>query len=145
MKRITYKNDNLVPGRAHNKDYEADPGEVCNGTQMVPNSVSSLCDDGLHRPALDIDIPMTVVPSSTPGHCHLYFDEVALTWPQYEALLIALADAGIIEQGYLRASQERTQTILRLPGVRKTNTAPEWSQPDPINYEQLTLDLGVSY
>lgn len=83
------------------------------------NVVSSLCSDGRHRPALDIDVPCRVVPSSTPGHVHLYFDETALTWEQYVRLLTALGDAGILEQGYVRASIERGQSVLRLPGVSK--------------------------
>lgn len=83
------------------------------------NLVSSLATDGQHYPALDIDIPMKVVESSTPGHWHVYFPTVALTWGQYKDLLDALANAGILEQKYVDHSKIRGQTLLRPPGVDK--------------------------
>lgn len=102
-----------------------DDGTVTNGGQLntpdehhPANLVSSLCEDGYHRPALDIDIPAIAVPSSTPGHCHIYFD-VPLEWGAYVKLLDALVEAGILEQGYVAASKSRGQTLLRLPGVPK--------------------------
>jgi hypothetical protein len=79
-----------------------------------PNLVSSLCEDGLHRPALDIDVPCRVIKSKTPGHCHLYFDDTALTWDSYVILLAALANAGIIEHAYLSHSIRDKQTLLRI-------------------------------
>lgn len=72
-----------------------------------------------HAPALDIDIPCRYVESSTPGHGHLYFDSLHLTWTEYARLLGALADAGILEEGYVEASLERKATFLRMPGVQK--------------------------
>ena len=72
----------------------------------------------LHRPVLDIDIPARLIPSSTPGHHHLYLD-VDMPWDKYEALLKALADAGVIEQGYLLAALDRGATFVRLPWVGK--------------------------
>lgn len=75
-------------------------------------------NDVMHRPVLDIDIPIKVVPSSTPGHSHLFID-VAMTWEDYEKLLWALAAAGIVEEGYVHASVRRGHTSVRLPHVRK--------------------------
>lgn len=71
-----------------------------------------------HRPVLDIDFPAKLVPSSTPGKFHLYLDK-PMTWPVYEKLLTALADAGIIEPGYANASIDRMATFVRLPWVKK--------------------------
>jgi hypothetical protein len=71
-----------------------------------------------HAPVLDIDIPMTVVESSTPGHHHLYFD-VEVPWHRYVVLLDALADAGIVERGWVEASKAEGATCVRLPGVPK--------------------------
>jgi hypothetical protein len=71
-----------------------------------------------HRPILDIDMPVTVIPSSTPGHGHLYIDKL-LTWGQYKRLLDVLAEVGIIEHGYLNASIERGFTAVRLPWIKK--------------------------
>lgn len=81
--------------------------------------VSSLdLDAYLHRPVLDIDFPAALIPSSTPGHHHLYIDK-PMTLKQYENLIWALVDAGIIESGYASASTERGYTSVRLPWVKK--------------------------
>lgn len=73
---------------------------------------------GYHRPMLDLDFPAAVLPSSTEGHCHLYIDK-ALTWEQYEKLLDVMAEIGLLEEGYVRASKARKCTFLRLPWIRK--------------------------
>lgn len=80
---------------------------------LPANTISSLNTDGTHSPALDIDIPIRIVPSSTPGHCHLFFDDIRLTQDEHEALLHALYVAGIIEPGYYKSSLARNQSILR--------------------------------
>lgn len=84
------------------------------------NLVSSLCEDGKHRPALDIDVPCELIPSSTEGHHHLYFPTVSLSWKQYQKLLTVLAECGIIEEGYKVMSIKAEQSMLRLPGVKKS-------------------------
>jgi hypothetical protein len=86
----------------------------------LANLVSSELKDerGTHTVALDLDIPARLVPSSTPGHSHLFID-IELDWPKYERLLKALAEAGIIESGYVAVSIERQATHLRLPWIRK--------------------------
>ena len=71
-----------------------------------------------HRPILDIDIPMHIIPSTTPGHGHLYIDK-ELTWSEYRRLLGVLADCGIIERGYLNVSLAREHTAVRLPWIKK--------------------------
>lgn len=62
--------------------------------------------------------PAFVVPSTTPGHGHLYVDK-AMTWDTYQDLLGALVDAGVLEPGYVGASEARGWTCVRLPWVRK--------------------------
>lgn len=86
----------------------------------APNVISSLLYNGMHAPVLDIDIPATLVPSSTEGHSHLYLD-VAMTWTQYCKLLDLLSEVGIIEEGYRNASIARGFTAARLPWVKKNN------------------------
>lgn len=79
-----------------------------------------------HAVLLDLDVPAFLVPSSTPGHSHLYID-VTIGQEQYFSLLKALADAGVIEPGYAGASIEKGATFLRLPWVKKgqeSGTAP---------------------
>jgi hypothetical protein len=78
----------------------------------------------LHRPVLDVDLSMHIIPSSTPGHGHLYIDK-PMTWAVYERLLDALAAAGIVEQGYVNVSKERGFTAVRVPWVRKGDALPE--------------------
>ncbi len=88
----------------------------CTTSVIIDDSWSN----GLHTPALDIDIPVEVVPSSTAGHCHLFFPTVSMSWLKYVTLLSVLADCGVIERGYAEASIARGMTVLRLPGVAKT-------------------------
>lgn len=71
-----------------------------------------------HKPLLDIDMPVTLIPSTTPGHFHLFIDH-EMPWPKYAALLEALRDAGIVEQGYVDASFQRGYTAVRLPWIKK--------------------------
>lgn len=75
-----------------------------------------------HKVVIDVDLPVTVVESTTPGHCHLFVDK-AMTWPEYVALLEALTVAGIVEPGYLAAALQRGHTAVRLPWVRKGEAA----------------------
>lgn len=74
---------------------------------------------GIHRFAIDVDLPVTAIPSTTPGHWHLYID-VDMSWEAYADVLRALAYAGVIETGYARASIKRGYTSLRPPWVTKT-------------------------
>lgn len=72
----------------------------------------------LHKPVLDLDIPAVLLPSSTEGHFHLYIDK-EMSWKSYKKLLTVLAEVGIIEEGYLRASVARKHTAVRLPWIKK--------------------------
>lgn len=83
------------------------------------NLISSQTDVvGAHMPCIDIDVPCRLVPSSTPGHYHLYFD-VLVHSDEYFGMLEAMADAGIVEDGYVRASEARGMSLVRRPGVTK--------------------------
>jgi hypothetical protein len=73
----------------------------------------------MHRLVIDIDHRVKAVESTTPGHFHLYID-VPMNWhDQALPLLHALADAGVVEPGYVGASERRGYTAVRLPWVRK--------------------------
>lgn len=82
--------------------------------------VSSLCTDGHHMPALDLDFQVTLVPSTTEGHYHLYLNR-RLTWRRYRRFLRACKRAGVIEPGYYRAAVRRKATYLWRPGFYKRN------------------------
>lgn len=82
------------------------------------NLISSLTNWGTHMPAIDIDLPVHVLPSSTEGHFHLYIEH-ELTWKQYKELLAVMVKCGIVEEGYFKAALSSRMTLLRKPGVRK--------------------------
>lgn len=71
----------------------------------------SKVDESRHGFCVDIDLPCALIESS-PGHYHLYIER-DLPWDQYKKVLQALADAGIIEQGYYDASVTYAGTFLR--------------------------------
>lgn len=85
------------------------------------NLIGSLIEDtdNLHSPVLDIDFPARLVPSTTPGHFHLYLDGLALHWSAYIDLLVALGRAGVLGEGYVNASIDRGMTTVRPPHVKK--------------------------
>lgn len=71
----------------------------------------------LHAPAIDIDYPVHVRESS-PGKSHLFIDRV-LTEENYFKLLDVMAEVGLVEKGYVKASKSRKTTYLRMPDVVK--------------------------
>jgi len=94
-------------------------------TDPEANLVSSELQEmpGFHAPALDLDLPARLVPSSTPGHFHLYVD-VPLTWRKYRRLLRALVRAGLVERGYYNISKLRRATFLRTKPDKHTEDVP---------------------
>lgn len=106
-------------------DDKSPGGPLLEPTEEHPaNLISSLCDDGLHRPALDIDIPMIVVESRTAGHHHVYFPTVALDEWRYRLLCDALVVCGICAPSQIGASWRDGQTLLRPP-----------KRPEPVEDE----------
>lgn len=85
--------------------------------------------NGLHTLMLDLDFPLTLIESSTPGHHHLYADKL-MTWPQYRGVLRAMTKAGLIEQGYYDAARRQQATMLRPPWVKKDRPTPLPPAPD---------------
>lgn len=81
-------------------------------------SLTSFEPDEPHLPVIDIDFPIAAVPSSTPGHFHLYIEKPT-TFEAFESLLYAMVEAGWVEEGYYRAFQRRNYTVVRKPGVLK--------------------------
>lgn len=89
-------------------------GELAAATLEEVLGEKPLTGDWFHRPVLDLDMNAALIPSATPGHFHLYIDKL-IPWSKYEQLLIALADCGIIEPGYMQASLDRGYSSARLP------------------------------
>ena len=86
------------------------------------NEATVICSDtrmnGWHKPVIDFDLPIEVIPSSTEGHGHLYIDK-RLSWSDYVKLLEVLVEVGLVEEGYLNASVARGYTAVRLPWIMK--------------------------
>lgn len=89
-------------------------------------------DPNIHRPILDLDFECRLVPSTTKGHYHLYMDGLDITWPKYKVLLVALADAGVISEAYMRESIKKGFTAARLPWVKKEEDDINSAEPDGI-------------
>lgn len=75
-------------------------------------------EERLHAPALDLDFPCVLVPSSTKGHFHLYLNK-PVPWSAYLKVLDAMVEAGLVEEGYVNAARRRGATHLRLPHIKK--------------------------
>lgn len=84
---------------------------------------SAWADMNLHKPLIDIDMPAKLIPSSTPGHFHLYIDKT-MHWDDYRLLLVSLHRCGVISTGYLETTLVRGYTTLRLPWVKKGDAPP---------------------
>lgn len=82
------------------------------------NVATSRLSGGAHVVALDIDAPVEVYPSSTPGHFHLYINK-PMPWDDYLQLLSLMAKVGLLEPGFVLASIVRGFSALRLPWVKK--------------------------
>lgn len=80
-----------------------------------------------HKVVLDIDHEASLIPSSTPGHYHLYID-VEVEEGRYWSMLQAMAEAGVLEEPYERISVDRGHSDVRLPWIDK----PVKPEPEPV-------------
>lgn len=83
------------------------------------NLISSITDDGKQMPILDMDFPHRIIPSSTPGHTHLYIDVPMSNWKWFW-LMWGLYQAGVIELGFFVWSIRRGGNFVRTPYSRKS-------------------------
>lgn len=67
-----------------------------------------------HMPLIDFDVPVTLVPSGTPGHSHLYID-VPINETRFFDMLDAMAKAGVVEHGFADLSRKRGFASVRVP------------------------------
>jgi hypothetical protein len=122
------RNFNTYGRKTHKVEFQTeydDYGMTFDVARYVPTDLaestvisSSLLGSDKHMPALDLDVPVRVYPSTTLGHFHLYIDK-EMTWWQYKRLMRAMVAAGILEKGYYKASTRRSGTHLRLPWIKK--------------------------
>lgn len=105
-------------------DYSTDSVEETEDLNKADLITSQIKGENVHTLMIDLDVPAQLVPSTTPGHSHLYIDVIML-WPDYLGLLETLAEVGIIEPGYVKASKRRGYSSLRLPWIKKKATSIE--------------------
>jgi hypothetical protein len=110
----------------HPGDFDPDePTELRDGNAEPDdyNLLSSLDEDGLHQPQLDLDLgPLweaNVRPSSTPGHYHISWEGLQLSWEDYSEVLQVLAKHNMIDAAWVNHSLRRNMTLLRAPHVKK--------------------------
>ena len=129
----------------HYKEIDDEPSLAKVG---YANLVSSRCSlggslGGTHAPAIDIDFPVYAVPSRTPGHTHLYIDKV-MTWEQYEKLLDAMVECGIVEEGFRDVGVMRKETLLRIDSYKMVkNLENENHKEQPTNENLLKIGNWV--
>lgn len=80
--------------------------------------LSRLKDIDHHKVVIDLDMDAVLIPSSTPGHHHLIIDKT-MPWNDYANLLASLRDAGLIQDGYYKASVNRGASVIRTPWTKK--------------------------
>lgn len=98
-------------------------GTVTSDLYLADIITSRIGEGSFHKVLLDIDSPSFLIESSTPGHYHLYIDQ-AVEWDKLKVVLSAMADAGIIEEGYAEACMRRGYTSLRPPWRVKGDESP---------------------
>lgn len=110
-------NAELVPPNSDGPEFGKQP--ITPGPLDGANVVTSRVGVGnTHRVAIDLDLDAALVPSSTPGHHHLYIGR-DMPWEQYVKLLDVLKEVGVIQPGYHKASIARGATVLRVPWEKK--------------------------
>jgi hypothetical protein len=93
-----------------------------------------------HIVAVDIDWPAHLIPSSTPGHHHLYVEIPAVPTEAYLDWLDASVKIGLVQQGYADAARARGRSDLRLPWVAKwaaDGQTPAMTRPVDVPYPSL--------
>lgn len=83
------------------------------------NLISSMVAPDQHRPVLDLDFPHVYVPSTTPGHGHLYINNVVLNDLQHYVLISTLVQLGILSEGSKVQLDAHGLSLTRPPHVKK--------------------------
>lgn len=85
----------------------------------LPNLISSKTTDGRQMPILDLDFPHAYVPSTQPGHGHLYLN-VPISNFRFFLLMTGLFLGKQIELGYYIWSLRRGGNFVRTTTTKKT-------------------------
>lgn len=96
------------------REVTTDPEKV----EAFSSKTGALFCTPMHALVLDIDVPAWLVPSSTPGHSHLYVD-LSVTEDDLWDFLDKAAAIGLVEVGYVSACKSRGMTSVRAPWIVK--------------------------
>lgn len=109
-----------APNPLQDEYNEYNVGEVTTDLAEATIVSSDMINGGgyYHQPVIDFDIPVRLVPSSTPGHSHLYIDTPTNSIAYFK-LLWALVGCGYVQPGYAAAAERRRHSDVRLPWVQK--------------------------
>lgn len=126
-KRVITRNGLVVLSAKQIEDYNTGSSD-CPNIEIVPtlafdeddcHLVSSMTINGMHKPVLDIDLPVLLEPSSSPGKFHLIIDK-ELSANEYDKLINTLVEVGILQKGIKKYQWDKNGfTAVRLPGVMK--------------------------
>lgn len=83
------------------------------------NLISSMVAPDQHRPVLDLDKSHVYVASSTPGHGHLYLNNVVLNDMEHYLLISTLTRLGILGKGSQAQLDAHNMSLTRPPHVKK--------------------------
>lgn len=121
-------NPNETLGKCSEEKFAVETGDWCDQVDPRVTLVTSMVHPGvpeqpwdlpsLHWPVIDIDHECAWVPSTNPGHGHLYINKDVSLDGLIE-ILDVLAKHGIVERGFADATRERGYAAVRLPHVKK--------------------------
>ncbi len=115
--RSRYYIENLDDRSDENYWFEAELHKVPLNERY--NLVGSRISTTTHLPVIDIDNDfLRLIPSTTPGHYHLYID-YPVEHEMYSELLKILVAIGLVQVGYFKAFTKNRETFVRPPHVRK--------------------------
>lgn len=112
----------------------ADHWTLANLISSIPSSPNFR--KGYHLPVIDLDLDCSLIPSSTPGHYHLYVNQL-ITHDNYKKLLEAMVECGIVQHGILEQFNREGFTCVRLPWVSKAQGDRAYPDRKPIVFNQI--------
>lgn len=102
-------------------------GSTVEKANLITSEMPNLA--GFHRPLLDLDWDSALLPSSTPGHHHLYINK-AMSWDSYKKFLTVCKEVGLLQAGFVDNAIKRGATSLRLPWIDKNNWYDNQADPE---------------
>lgn len=121
--------DTAKPGEHENAETRK-PVDTWQEANVLFSAISGV--DDAHVVAMDIDLPMRVVPSTHPGRGHLWVNKT-MPWADVVKLLDTLVEVGIVSESYREHSLKRGYTCLRPAFIDKKpwSFSSDVTDPDP--------------